>query len=58
MNSPLKWDVFVNSQIPAFTTDLPPGGTEMKWSPITQRTKCCRLVWRLDHGRLASIVLG
>ena len=28
MNSPLKWDVFVSSQIPAFTTDLPPGVTE------------------------------
>ena len=35
MNSPLKWDVFVSSQIPAFTTDLPPGVTEMKWSPIS-----------------------
>jgi glyoxylase-like metal-dependent hydrolase (beta-lactamase superfamily II) len=35
MNSPLKWDVFVSSQIPAVTTDLPPGVTEMKWSPIS-----------------------
>src|SRR5437899_4725403 len=35
MNSPLKWDVFVSSQIPAFTSDLPPGVTEMKWSPIS-----------------------
>src|SRR6266852_448301 len=35
MSSPLKWDVFVSSQIPAVTTDLPPGVTEMKWSPIS-----------------------
>src|SRR5882724_8982955 len=35
MNSPLKWDVFVSSQIPAVTSDLPPGATEMKWSPIS-----------------------
>ena len=35
MNSPLKWDVFVSSQIPVITTDLPPGATEMKWSPIS-----------------------
>ena len=25
MNSPLKWDVFVSSQILAVTSDLPPG---------------------------------
>jgi glyoxylase-like metal-dependent hydrolase (beta-lactamase superfamily II) len=35
MNSPLKWDVFVSSQIPAVTRDLPPGVTDMKWSPIS-----------------------
>src|SRR6201987_3597308 len=35
MNSPLKWDVFVSSQISAVTADLPPGATEMKWSPIS-----------------------
>jgi glyoxylase-like metal-dependent hydrolase (beta-lactamase superfamily II) len=35
MNSPLKWDVFVSSQISAVTPDLPPGATEMKWSPIS-----------------------
>ena len=35
MNRPLKWDVFVSSQIPAVTGDLPPGATEMKWSPIS-----------------------
>src|SRR5260370_31901599 len=35
MNSPLKWDVFVSSQIPAVTSDLPPGVAEMKWSPIS-----------------------
>src|SRR5437016_2668754 len=35
MNSPLKWDVFVSRQIPAVTRDLPPGVTDMKWSPIS-----------------------
>src|SRR5713226_3816006 len=35
MKSALKWDVFVSSQIPAVTGDLPPGATEMKWSPIS-----------------------
>jgi glyoxylase-like metal-dependent hydrolase (beta-lactamase superfamily II) len=35
MKSALKWDVFVSSQIPAVTGDLPPGVTEMKWSPIS-----------------------
>jgi hypothetical protein len=35
MNSALKWDVFVSSQIPAVTGTLPPGVTEMKWSPIS-----------------------
>ena len=35
MKSGLKWDVFVSSQIPAVTGDLPPGVTEMKWSPIS-----------------------
>ncbi len=35
MNSLLKWDIFVSSQIPAVAGDLPPGATEMKWSPIS-----------------------
>src|SRR6476469_7570274 len=35
MKSALKWDVFVSSQIPAVNGDLPPGVTEMKWSPIS-----------------------
>jgi glyoxylase-like metal-dependent hydrolase (beta-lactamase superfamily II) len=35
MNSPRKWDVFVSSQIPAVTSDLPPSVAEMKWSPIS-----------------------
>jgi glyoxylase-like metal-dependent hydrolase (beta-lactamase superfamily II) len=35
MKRPLKWDVFVSSQIPAITSDLPPGVSEMKWSPIS-----------------------
>src|SRR3989442_13395030 len=35
MPSHLEFDVFVSSQIPAVTSDLPPGITEMKWSPIS-----------------------
>lgn len=35
MPSHLEFDVFVSSQIPAVTGDLPPGITEMKWSPIS-----------------------
>src|SRR5438105_11761652 len=35
MNRTLKWDVFVSSQIPAVTNELPPGATEMKWSTIS-----------------------
>ena len=35
MNNALKWDVFVSSQIPAVTGTLPPGASEMKWSPIS-----------------------
>jgi glyoxylase-like metal-dependent hydrolase (beta-lactamase superfamily II) len=31
----LHWDVFIGSQIPAITNDLPPGVSEMKWSPIS-----------------------
>jgi glyoxylase-like metal-dependent hydrolase (beta-lactamase superfamily II) len=35
MSSPLKWDVFLSSQIPVVTSELPPGVSEMKWSPIS-----------------------
>src|SRR5260221_12585610 len=35
MNSPLKWEVFVSPQVAVITSDLPPGGTERKWSPIS-----------------------
>jgi glyoxylase-like metal-dependent hydrolase (beta-lactamase superfamily II) len=35
MPSHLVFDVFVSSQIPVVTSDLPPGITEMKWSPIS-----------------------
>src|ERR1700737_4311036 len=35
MNSPLKWDVFLSSQIPVVPSELPPGVSEMKWSPIS-----------------------
>ncbi len=31
----LQWDVFISSQIPSITNDLPPGASEMKWSPIS-----------------------
>jgi glyoxylase-like metal-dependent hydrolase (beta-lactamase superfamily II) len=35
MTNRLEWDVFISSQIPAITNDLPPGASEMKWSPIS-----------------------
>src|ERR1700758_723434 len=35
MTSRLQWDVFISSQIPVTPNDLPPGASEMKWSPIS-----------------------
>src|SRR3984957_19494830 len=35
MNSPLKWEVFTSPQVAVITSDLPPGATERKWSPIS-----------------------
>jgi glyoxylase-like metal-dependent hydrolase (beta-lactamase superfamily II) len=35
MSNRLKWHVFVSGQIEVVTNDLPPGATEMKWSPIS-----------------------
>ena len=35
MTHRLQWDVFISGQIPAITNDLPPGASEMKWSPIS-----------------------
>ena len=35
MTNRLQWDVFISSQISAVTNDLPPGESEMKWSPIS-----------------------
>src|SRR5947209_12285856 len=35
MTNRLQWDVFISSQIPAVTNDLPPGASEMKGSPIS-----------------------
>jgi glyoxylase-like metal-dependent hydrolase (beta-lactamase superfamily II) len=35
MTNRLQWDVFVSAQIPVVTNDLPPGASEMKWSPIS-----------------------
>src|SRR6202051_853297 len=35
MTNRLQWDVFVSAQIPVVTRDLPPGASEMKWSPIS-----------------------
>jgi len=35
MTNRLQWDVFISSQIPAISNDLPPGASEMKWSPIS-----------------------
>jgi glyoxylase-like metal-dependent hydrolase (beta-lactamase superfamily II) len=35
MSNRLQWGVFVSDQIPVVTDNLPPGSTEMKWSPIS-----------------------
>ena len=35
MNSPLKWEVFISPQVAVITSDLPPGATARKWSPIS-----------------------
>jgi glyoxylase-like metal-dependent hydrolase (beta-lactamase superfamily II) len=35
MTNRLQWDVLVSPQIPVVTSDLPPGASEMKWSPIS-----------------------
>jgi glyoxylase-like metal-dependent hydrolase (beta-lactamase superfamily II) len=35
MTNRLQWDVLVSTQIPVVTIDLPPGASEMKWSPIS-----------------------
>ena len=35
MTNRLQWEVFVSAQIPVVTNDLPPGASEMKWSPIS-----------------------
>src|SRR5579862_1728721 len=35
MTNRLQWDVLVSAQIPVVTNDLPPGASEMKWSPIS-----------------------
>src|ERR1700680_3357627 len=34
MTNRLQWEIFVSAQIPVVTGDLPPGASEMKWSPI------------------------
>ena len=35
MTNRLQWDVLVSAQTPVVTSDLPPGASEMKWSPIS-----------------------
>jgi glyoxylase-like metal-dependent hydrolase (beta-lactamase superfamily II) len=35
MTNRLQWDVLVSAQVPVVTRDLPPGASEMKWSPIS-----------------------
>src|ERR1700730_8124687 len=35
MTDRLQWDVFVSTQVPVVTDDLPPGASEMRWSPIS-----------------------
>src|SRR5260370_19675740 len=33
--TPLKWDVFVTPGIPSVTSDLPPGGKQRLWPPMS-----------------------
>src|SRR5579872_7082830 len=35
MTNRLQWDILVSAPIPVVTSDLPPGASEMKWSPIS-----------------------
>ena len=35
MTNRLLWEVFVSAEIPVVTNNLPPGASEMKWSPIS-----------------------
>jgi len=35
MTNRLQWDLLVSAQIPVVASDLPPGASEMKWSPIS-----------------------
>src|ERR1700721_4271301 len=35
MTNRLQWEVFVSAQVPGDASDLPPGASEMKWSPIS-----------------------
>src|ERR1700745_1927374 len=35
MTNRLQWEVFVSAEIPVVTNNLPPGASEMKWSPIS-----------------------
>src|ERR1700676_4650000 len=35
MTNRLTWDVFVSARIPVVTSDLAPGETEIKWTPIS-----------------------
>src|ERR1700721_2106521 len=35
MTNRLQWEVFVSAQIPVVASDLPPGASETKWSPIS-----------------------
>jgi hypothetical protein len=40
MANRLEWQVFVSAQIPAVVKNLPPGASEMKWSPISSTLIC------------------
>ena len=42
MTNRLQWEVFVSAQIPVVTSDLPPGASEMKWSPISSTLISCK----------------
>jgi hypothetical protein len=44
MTNRLRWDVLVSAQIPVVTSDLPPGASEVKWSPISSTLRLS-LLW-------------
>src|SRR6267154_1811643 len=62
MTNRLQWDVFVSAQIPVVTDDLPPGASEMRWSPISSTLVIADElkgnVLELEGEQLVSVPLG